>query len=186
MKLSCSQINSLLKFYVEDKLNGQIKELLENHLETCPSCSEKYKVLLNIKIGFIQAKDYLDSIKSENDFKETANYEPNYVMVKNLSAYSDNELSDEESLKVKKYIIKNLSGRQALEELYDLRNVMKKSFDKYESLIKEDYSKKILSKIRLEEEVARGGSKLKIASVLIFILTSFTVGIIYFITNYLV
>lgn len=186
MKLSCSQISSLLKFYIDDKLNLQIKEIIENHLETCSSCREKYKTMLNIKLEFIQAKEYLDSIKSEDDFQLVFTSEPNYATVKNLSAYSDNELPDDESLKVKKYVIKNLSGRQALEEIYELRNALKKSFKKYESSIKDDYSKKVLNKIRIEEEIKRGGSKLKVASVLIFLLTSFTVGVIYIITNFLV
>ncbi len=186
MKLSCSQVNSLLKFYIEDKLNSQINEMIESHIECCSSCREKYKTMLNIKLGFIQAKEYLDSIKSENDILEKFNNEPNYVTVKNLSAYSDNELSDEESLKVKKYIIKNLSGRQALEEIYELRNVLQKAFKKDENQIREDYSKKILNKIALEEEIKLGGSKLKVASLLIFLLTSFTVGLIYLITNFLV
>lgn len=186
MKLSCSQVSSLLKFYLDDKLNEQIKEIIEIHLECCQTCREKYKTMLNIKIGFIQAKEYLDNIKSENDMIENFNTKPNYVTVKNLSAYSDNELSDEESLKVKKYVIKNLSGRQALEEIYELRNILKKAFKKDETQIKEDYSKKILNKIVLEEEIKLGGSKLKVASVLIFLLTSFTVGLIYLITNFLV
>ena len=186
MDLSCSQISSLLKFYIDDKLNVQIKEILENHLEKCPSCREKYKMMLNIKLEFIQAQEYLDSIKSDDDFQLVFTSEPNYAMVKNLSAYSDNELPDDESLKVKKYVIKNLSGRQALEELYELRNIMRKSFKKYESAIKDDYSKKVLNKLKIDEELKLGGSKLKVASILIFLLTSVTVGLIYLITNFLV
>lgn len=186
MDFSCSQVSSLLQFYIDDKLNCQIKEKLEYHLEKCSSCREKYKTMLNIKLEFIQAQEYLESIKSEDDFIAVFTAEPNYAMVKNLSAYSDNELSDDESLKVKKYIIKNLSGRQALEELYELRNVMRKSFKKYEISLKDDYSKKVLNKMRIDEELKLGGSKLKVASILIFLLTSVTVGLIYLITNFLV
>ena len=63
---------------------------------------------------------------------------------------------------------------------------MRKSFKKYESAIKDDYSKKVLNKLKIDEELKLGGSKLKVASILIFLLTSVTVGLIYLITNLLV
>ena len=188
MKLSCSQISSLLNFYVNNKLQNPIKELVEAHLENCNSCSEKYKAILSINLQFVQAKEYLDNIGKINystDFS-SVNDDYDFAAVQSLSAYSDNELSDEESLKIKKYIVKNLSARKSLEELYELRNILKKSFEKEEAMLKSDFSKSILNKLELEDEIKRGGSKLKVASVLIFLLTSFTVGVIYLLTNLLV
>lgn len=186
MKLSCSQINSLLTFYINDKLNDKIKEILEEHIEKCSSCREKYQTLLNIKLQFVQAKEYLDRIGTNDFLKEELLNEKVGSPVQILSEYSDNELSDEDSLKVKKCIIKNLSTRQSLGELYELRNLIKKSFEKAEDQMKDDYSKNILNRLELENEIKRGGSELKVASVLIFLLTSVTVGIIYLITSFLV
>jgi len=190
MHLTCSQICSLLSFYINGKLNYPLNDMLQEHLESCPSCQEKYQTLLNIKLKFVKAKEYLDSIDVANelidDYSSVSETEKDYALVQNLSAYSDNELSDEESLKLKKYIISNLSARRALEEIYDLRTVLRKSFDIYEAQLKEDYAKNVLNKLNIDDEIKRGGSRLKVASVLIFVLTSFTVGLIYIITNMLV
>ena len=186
MKLSCSQVNSLLNFYISNKLNNQIREIVEEHIEKCSVCREKYQTLLSIKLQFIQAKEYLDNIGTKTSSEQVLSDEKIQTPIQILSEYSDNELSDEESLKVKKCIMKNLSTRKSLEELYELRNSIKQSFEKSEALMKEDYSKNVLNRIELENEFKRGGSKLKVASVLIFLLTSFTVGLIYLITNLLV
>ncbi|MBR1907481.1 zf-HC2 domain-containing protein [bacterium] len=190
MHLSCSQIGSLLTFYINGKLNYPISEMVQEHLEECSSCQEKYQALLNIKLKFVKAKEYLDSINFAEELAEDCpksfEQEEDYALVQNLSAYSDNELSDDESLKLKKYVITNLSARRALEEIYDLRTMLKSSFNKSEIQLKEDYAKSVLTKLNIDEEIRRGGSRLKVASVLIFVLTSFTVGLIYLITNMLV
>jgi len=180
------QICSLLSFYINNKLNSQIKETVEDHIENCPVCREKYQALLQIKLQFVQAKEYLDGIESATINIDSINQEEDYVLVQNLSAYSDNELSDEDSLKVKKFVIKNLNARQSLSDIYELRNLLKKSFVKYESQIKDDYSKNVLNKLVIEDEIKRDSSSLKVASILILLLTSFTIGVIYLLTNLLV
>ena len=65
---------------------------------------------------FSEAKNYIDNIKYEHPI-EIKDEEKDYVLVQSLSAYSDNELSADESLRVKKYIISNSSARKTLEEL---------------------------------------------------------------------
>ena len=71
--------------------------------------------------------NYIDNIKYEHPI-EIKDEEKDYVLVQSLSAYSDNELSEQDSLKVKKYIITNLSARKTLEEFCSLINILKESF----------------------------------------------------------
>ena len=41
-QLTCEQVSAILSFYVEDKLSKKLSEYIRIHLESCPSCFEKY------------------------------------------------------------------------------------------------------------------------------------------------
>ena len=170
MSLSCSQMSSLMTFYINNRLEYPLKQMFEQHLENCPSCREKYNTLLKIMDNFSKEKE------NEKD----------YVLVQNLSAYSDNELSADESLRVKKYIISNSSARKTLEEFYALKKLLNNSFEKSSNKFKEDYSKCIMKQLDLKEECQKGGSRLKVASIFIFLMTSLTLGLIYVVSSMLI
>ena len=51
-QLTCNQVNALLSFYVEDKLNEQLKKYIEYHLSICPECYEKYQKLKKLVNNF--------------------------------------------------------------------------------------------------------------------------------------
>ena len=44
-QLSCEQVIALLTFYTEDKLSKKLAQYVQEHLEICPECMEKYKHL---------------------------------------------------------------------------------------------------------------------------------------------
>ena len=41
-QLTCDQVSALMSFYLEDKLSAKLSEYVRKHLESCPSCMEKY------------------------------------------------------------------------------------------------------------------------------------------------
>ena len=47
-QLSCEQVIALLTFYTEDKLSKKLAQYVQEHLEICPECMEKYKHLKQI------------------------------------------------------------------------------------------------------------------------------------------
>lgn len=185
MSLSCSQVSSLMTFYINNKLNYPVKQMFEDHLKNCPACYEKYIALVEIMSKFSEAKNYIDNIKYEHPI-EIKDEEKDYVLVQSLSAYSDNELSEQDSLKVKKYIITNLSARKTLEEFCSLKNILKESFEKSSNKFKIDFSKNIMKQLDIKEEYYKGGSQLKVASIFIFLVTSLTVGLIYVVSSMLI
>ena len=71
---------------------------------------------------------------------------------KNLSAYIDNELSEEENVKIRKYAIGNKKARKELEDTYHIRKLMRNSFKKNKSETKPDFSKNIMKQINTEEK----------------------------------
>lgn len=186
MTLTCAQAGSLMTFYINNKLKYPLKQMFEEHLENCPACYEKYKTLIKVMLQMSEAKDYIDNIEIEEKKQTSPEDEKKYVLVQSLSAYSDNELEEAESLKVKKYVITNLTARKTLEELFALKKMLKDSFDKTSNKFKEDYSKDIMKRLDLNEEYYRSGSRLKVASIFIFLLTSLTLGLFYIVSSMLI
>ena len=70
----------------------------------------------------------------------------------NLSAYVDNELSDNENIKIKKIAISNPLARKDLEEVYAFKQLLHSSFNKTKSNLKQDYAKKTLEKMYLNTQ----------------------------------
>lgn len=64
-----------------------------------------------------------------------------------MSAYIDNELTDEENLRIKKIAISNPIARKDLEDIYTFKRLLHSSFDKTKNNVKEDFSKNVLSQI---------------------------------------
>ena len=88
----------------------------------------------------------------------------------NLSAYIDNELSNEENVKIKKFTINNSKARQDLEENYTIKKMMNNSFNKTKNETKHDFTRSILRQLELEEEVNLGIHPL-IKMIILFTLT---------------
>lgn len=172
VNLTCTQVSALLSFYIDDKLSNQLKQFVEAHLETCPTCRAKLEALRSMVKSLKEVHEKLAAIKAES--KEIS--DPQYDAFKeNLSAYVDNELDDEENIKVKKYIISNAKARQDLENLYNLKKVLHNSFDRAKNEAKEDYSKYILKRIDIQEEIYGPDSFAKVVALFILILTVFTI-----------
>lgn len=177
MNLTCTQVSALLSFYIDDKLSSQLKQFVESHLEVCPTCRAKLEALTSMVKSLKEVHKKLASMQPEQvDNVAYLSENPQYDAFKiNLSAYVDNELNDEDNIKIKKYVISNPKARKELEDMYKLRKVLNNSFDKMKNDVKEDYSKFILKRIDIQEEIYGPDSFSKVVALFIFILTIFTV-----------
>lgn len=90
----------------------------------------------------------LDDLKSSVDDKEeicSANSNSQYrIFQNNLSAYIDNELPSDESIKIKKYTINNKKARKELEDTYNIRRLMSESFNKTKMDARQDFSRNVI------------------------------------------
>ena len=84
-----------------------------------------------------------------------------------MSAYIDNELSNEEILKFKKYAIANPPVKTELENMYKIKNALNLSYEKTKNNFKEDFSGEIMRKSGYKKDISV--LFLKIASIFIFI-----------------
>ena len=96
-----------------------------------------------------------------------------YDVVKSLiliSAYFDNELQLNESLTMKKYMIKFPKARKELEDLYLLHNIMFASFQNTKKNCDKDFSKGICYRLQGKKYNYNQLNRIKIASYVVSIL----------------
>jgi len=146
MEITCAQMDVLLSFYIEGDLSSALKIKVEEHLKKCSACRAKYDII----------KDMLDDLKTTVNNKEeilSAGSGSQYKFFQNnLSAYVDNELPAEESIKLKKYTINNKRARKELEDTYSIRKLMNESFNKTRLDLKRDFSKNIIKELNPNDE----------------------------------
>lgn len=157
MKLTCAQMDVLISFYIEGDLSSALKAQVEEHMQSCATCRAKFDI---IKSMLVELKNSLE-LESNHDTKEnllnTESSSSHYKLFKtNLSAYIDNELSSDESIKIKKFTINNTKARQDLEDSYNIRKLMNNSFKKTKSEARQDFSRSVLRQLELEEEANFG------------------------------
>ena len=170
--LTCTQVNALLSFYIDDKLSAQLKQFVDAHLDVCPTCRAKLEALRSM---IKSLRDVHEKLSNVNSYKEeTVKKFQNEEFKTNLSAYIDNELNDIENIKIKKQIVSNPKARQEFENLYNLKKTMHHSFERTRNELKEDFSKIIMRKIDIQEDVYAPDSFVKVVALFIIIFTVLT------------
>lgn len=171
MKLTCAQMDVLITFYIDKELSDALKSQVEEHLRKCPTCQAKYDIVKSMISELKTSYENSKKLTKTQLEKKKVTSEQFRLFKNNLSAYMDNELSNEESLKMKKYTISNIQARKELEDNYYIRKLMKDSFDKSETEAKRDFSKQVLKQLELEE-VATSGLHPAIKLLIIFTISS--------------
>ena len=149
MEITCLQMDVLISFYIDGDLSETLKAKVEEHLENCPVCKAKFNIISSL---------FLDNTSSNTNNKEevfatnTHSIGQYQFFKKNLSAYVDNELSEEDNVKIRKYTINNKKARKDLEDTYNIRKIMKDSYRKTNSSSKPDYAKNIVKKLDVENQ----------------------------------
>jgi len=174
VNLTCNQVGALLSFYLDDRLNEQLKQFVKAHLDICAACRSKYEALQRMVSNLKEVHEKISSITTEEDPQATTTHYKDFKT--NLSAYIDNELTDEENIKIKKYVISNPLARKDLESMYSLKKTLHNSFEKARHDAKYDYSKFILKRIDIQEEVYGQDSFIKVIAIFVFLFAVFTIG----------
>ena len=175
MKLTCAQMDVLISFYLDGDLGNSLKSQVEEHIKLCPTCRAKLDI---IKSMLLEVNDnIINQPEFTNKTTQTQVASQQYRIFKsNLSAYVDNELSEDEGLKIKKFAINNKNARKDLESTYNIRKLLNESFKKSKTETKRDFSKHVLRQMELEDEIALGihpAIKLLIVfTLIVFVLTT--------------
>lgn len=175
-ELSCDQVGALMAFYIEDKLSSKLMQYVRHHLKNCPFCAEKYENLIQVVNNVVNLSAAV--VNDSEDRFLTDQYEE-FKM--NLSAYIDNELDNNENIKIKKLTISNPLARRDLEDMYTFKRLLHYSFDKTKHNIRDDFSKGIISRIQVQSAQIDPFIKILVLFVLIMggILAA-AAGVLYF------
>lgn len=165
--LSCNQVEALINFYIEGKLNPALKKYVDIHLESCPSCTKKIRELKNIFLN-------CDCLKFDNKQHKEQELEENKELIKNLSAYIDNELNITDNIKIKKMTVSNPQTRKKLEKMYQFQRIMHSAYEKTKNDYKFDYSKNIISFLTNKNEYSTTYFKKIILLFIILVIAIFT------------
>ena len=148
MKLTCSQMEVLISFYLEGELSNSLRNQVEEHMESCPSCKAKYDVLEQL-LNDLKKTVEIPSSENYSGFTNNRQYQ---LFKTNLSAYIDNELPEDEKLKIKKFAINNKHARNELEKSYRIRKLINDSYLKTKNDAKTDFARSTLKQLQLDEE----------------------------------
>ncbi len=151
MDLTCTQVEMLLSFYFDGELKDNLKYKVEEHLKNCPVCRAKYETLAKLFTGMRESVAELSMKQSFSDSEpEKTVTHPDYKV--NMSAYIDNELDNDENIKIKKLTINNKKARKYLEDSYALKHVINSAFEKSKNDMKYDFTKNVLSTLDIENQ----------------------------------
>ena len=157
MELTCAQMDVLITFYIEGDLSNSLKSQVEEHMKTCSSCRAKYDIVKSMIFDLKNSLDFNENKKQNNLNSGSQTTSQQYRLFKNnLSAYIDNELSSNESIKIKKFTINNINARKELEDNYNIRKLMNDSFNKTKQEARQDFSRNVLRQLELEEDANLG------------------------------
>lgn len=146
MEITCAQMDVLLSFYIEGDLSKALKEKVEEHLQQCAACRAKYDIVKSM------LKEIRSTVEDREEIFSPSTTSQYRIFRNNLSAYIDNELPAEESIKIKKYTINNKQARKELEDTYNIRRLINKSFHKSKMEARQDFSRNVIKKLDLNDE----------------------------------
>ena len=175
-KMACNQVTALLSYYINGKVSAQITYFIEQHLKRCKTCRARYEVLLKAITDIRDVKTQMENIELKKCVPVTAN---SITFSEKMSAYLDNELSDEESLRFRRYAIANPLVREELEGMFKVKNAMNTSFERTKSDLKEDFTKNVMDEVKMEELIYEQEPLiLKVLAIFIFLFVFLSVSAI--------
>ena len=125
-----------------------VSDVLKNFLFVINSLNKEAYQLL---------KDLKESVENEQEEVLSSTTNSQYRLFQNnLSAYVDNELPQEENIKIKKFTINNKKARKELENTYSIRKLMNDSFQKTKSESRQDFSKNVMKQLDLSNDANLG------------------------------
>lgn len=183
-KSVCKKVISLLSLYIENKLDLEDRIFVENHFIDCSDCYQKYlemkEIINNLHFEYEKLLSEFERIEANKMFN-IREYESFY---KNISPYIDDELSYDESINFRKYLLKSKSARAELAVAYGLKNNIKHSVADFKNGLNFNLSKKIVKQLKEENRDTFDNIYKRAAVVLGFMIFSLAIFSIFMGINY--
>ncbi len=161
--LLCKKVSALLSQYIDNKVTGQEKEFIEEHLAMCPDCYKKFIYLKNLINSLKDSYKKVMNIALQKQKKATFSIREHENFRTNISPYLDDELAAGESFKFRKYLIKSKMAQRELRQAYSLQKKLHNSFEATKRQLKIDFSRLILSELKESRKFLYKQKAVKIA-----------------------
>ena len=142
----------MLLSYIEHKLGAEEVLFVENHFKYCSDCYTKYlemkEIVKNLHFEYEKLLKDFERVEASQVFN-IREYEMFY---KNISPYIDDELSYDDSIKFRKYLLKSKHARAELANAYNLRNNIRHSTAIFKDNLNVNFSKKIIKQLKNENK----------------------------------
>ena len=141
----------MLSAYIENKLSAGERRFIENHFAKCADCRKKFyemsRIIGDLHYEYEKLMEELERSEAKNsNMKE---YEDFY---NNMALYADNELSYEDSIKFRKYLLKSKTARDELAGLYGLKELIRRSALDFKAKNRVNFARKVINRIKSENK----------------------------------
>ncbi|MBQ4122132.1 zf-HC2 domain-containing protein [bacterium] len=146
----CKKVTSMLLAYIEHKLSDEDRLFVENHFKSCSDCYTKYlemkEIVKNLHFEYQKLLNEFEKIEASQVFN-IREYETFY---NNISPYIDDELSYDDSIQFRKYLLKSKPARTELANAYNLKNNIRHSTAMFKESLNVNFSKDIIKQLKTE------------------------------------
>lgn len=148
----CKKVESMLGLYIENKLSKEDVLFVKEHIDSCSSCYKKYltmkSVIKNLRFEYEKLLNEFEKIEAERIFsiREYDNF------TNNISPYMDDELTYDELIKFRTYLLKSKKAREQLSIAFKLKNNIQNSFAEVGGEKQLNFEKSIIKKLKEENE----------------------------------
>lgn len=142
----------MLLSYIEHKLSDEDRMFVEEHFKYCSDCYTKYlemkEIVKNLHFEYQKLLNEFERVEASQIFN-IREYENFY---KNISPYIDDELSYDDSIQFRKYLLKSKPARTELANAYNLKNNIRHSTAVFKDNLNVNFSKKIIKQLKNENK----------------------------------
>lgn len=170
----------MISLYIDNRLNDEHKSMVEAHFKICPKCYQKYKeikmVVENIKLSTEKVLKKVEGVEAVSLFN-IREYEKFY---KNISAYIDNELTYNESVNFRKYLLQSKAARTEFRHACNLQSKVNECVTDCIEGSELDLSRKIVKEIMDEHKSKKFNFNILLKVAILIGLAVFSTSVIYF------
>lgn len=145
----CKKVNSLISLYIDGHLDEEKMLFVQNHLQGCKECNEKY---LKLKKLLQLLKESYEKVtnKKQQQFFNIREYE---FFEDHLNEFIDGELNEIDTQIIQMYIDKTQIAQRKYAEAKKMNALLNNQFVKIKQEIPIDFSKQIVYDLKNDAKV---------------------------------
>jgi len=151
-KIVCKRVSSMLSLYIDNKVSDSEKSFIENHLNECESCYNKFLYLKSLIKSLKDSYKQIVELSLKKQQRESFNIREHEKFFANISPYIDNELDAKDCYEFRKYLIKSPVAQKELKDVYRIQRELKDCFNKTKKNVSKSISNQVIRSLKFENK----------------------------------